>query len=102
SEDMCFLNTHSIKNGDRVRGHQCDGVRARRYIALADAPIVERHGSIALAEDGAAAMPHRGGITEPHDEQQGGTAPLLIPIDPASFIFNERHAASISMLRQKG
>jgi hypothetical protein len=74
---------------------------AGRDIAFANAAIVESDGAIALAEDGAAAMPHVGGITETHDEQEGLASSLVAPIDLASLIFDERQGVSHSAPSRK-
>jgi hypothetical protein len=38
-------DARGIENGGRIGSHQRDGARARGYIALADAAIVERDGA---------------------------------------------------------
>jgi hypothetical protein len=61
AQQVRALHAGNIKNGGGIRGHQGDGIGVGRDIALANAAIVESDGAIALAEDGAAAMPHEEG-----------------------------------------
>src|SRR5580700_5667731 len=68
AEYVRALDARSIQDGSSVRRHQRHGIDSWRYIALANATIVESDGAITLSENGTAAMPHVGGVAETHDE----------------------------------
>jgi hypothetical protein len=68
AEYVGALDARSIQDGSSVRRHQRDGIDTWRFIALANATIVESDGAITPGENGPAAMPQVGGVAEAHDE----------------------------------
>ena len=91
AEDVRALDAGSIEHGGRIRGHQRDGIRSGRHIAPAHAPIVERYRPIVPRENWPCTVPHRGRPTKAHDQQNGRSPTLFVPVDPGALIIGKRH-----------
>ena len=90
-ENVGLVDFRRIQHRRRIGGQQRDRVWAGRHSAAAYTPIVESNGAIAFRHLGPCSVPHVGGIAEAHDQQDGESLPLLVPINLRSAILGKWH-----------